>query len=91
MRMQIVRIGNSKGIRLPKSVIEATGFGSEVEAELRGAELVLRAVTRNPREGWDDEFAKLIAAHGEPENLWPDDMHDDFERDWTWPGLEEAK
>ena len=90
MKMQIVRIGNSKGVRLPKAVIEAAGFGSEVEAELRGGELVLRAVASNPRQGWDDQFAKLIAVHGEPEHLWPDRLPDEFERDWTWPGLEES-
>ena len=31
MKVQIVRIGNSKGIRLPKVVIEQCGFGDAAE------------------------------------------------------------
>ena len=88
MKTRIVRIGNSQGIRIPKAIIDAVGFEREVEAELRGDELVLRAPKRNPREGWSEAIDALIAEHGEPEALWSDDMEDSFDAEWTWPGLE---
>jgi antitoxin MazE len=56
MKAALVKIGNSRGIRLPKSVIEQCGLENELEMEVRNRELVLRSV-RRPREGWDSAFA----------------------------------
>jgi len=43
MKARIVRIGNSQGIRIPKLLLEQTGLSDEVELEVRGASLVVRA------------------------------------------------
>jgi antitoxin MazE len=56
MKAALVKIGNSRGIRLPKSVIEQCGLENELEMEVRNRELVLRSA-RRPREGWDSAFA----------------------------------
>ena len=58
MRTKLVPIGNSKGIRLPKSVLEQCGLRDEIEMEVKGDHLVIRAPSR-PRANWDAAFAKL--------------------------------
>ena len=51
MKATLVRIGNSRGIRLPKPVIEQCGFEDEVEMEVHHHELVIRSSSL-PRAGW---------------------------------------
>ena len=64
---QIVKIGNSRGVRLPKSLIEQMGFNNEVEIVVQDGQLVLRPVTR-PRRGWDEQFLAM-ARHGDDKLL----------------------
>lgn len=54
----MVQIGNSRGIRIPKPLIEQTGLGPEVEMVVRGNTLVITAATR-PRAGWDEAFREM--------------------------------
>lgn len=58
MKATLVRIGNSRGIRLPKPVIEQCGFDNEVEMEVHHRELVIRSSSQ-PREGWAGAFARM--------------------------------
>ncbi len=71
MKTKLVQIGNSRGIRIPKVLIEQAGLNGSVDMELRGAELVLRATSKkkpsDPRAGWDEAFERAIAKHGLPE------------------------
>lgn len=56
MRTQIIKIGNSQGIRIPKPLREESGIESEVELSLVGKQLVIVPV--HPRVGWESLFAK---------------------------------
>ena len=49
----IVRVGNSRGIRFPKKVLDAIGSPAEVQLDVKNGFLVIRPVT-TPRQGWDD-------------------------------------
>jgi antitoxin component of MazEF toxin-antitoxin module len=44
MRLQIIDIGNSKGIRLPQAVLKQVMFGNEVEMEVLGGRITLKRV-----------------------------------------------
>lgn len=52
MRVPLIRIGNSKGARLPKGVIEQAGLGDEVELEVKGGEVILSS-GQPSRAGWE--------------------------------------
>jgi antitoxin MazE len=67
MRVQIIRIGNSQGIRIPKTVLEQTGLKDEVELEVEDDRIILRSPTQ-PRQGWDEAF-KTMAKHGDDKML----------------------
>jgi antitoxin MazE len=58
MRTNIVRIGNSRGIRIPKAVLEQCHLHDEVELEVRNDHLVVRPATK-PRSGWEEAFRRM--------------------------------
>lgn len=81
MRAPLVRIGNSKGLRIPKPILEQCGFGSEVELRVEPGRLVVLPAESHPREGWEEAFAQAVA---EPP-LLPEPMRSRFdEEEWAW-------
>jgi antitoxin MazE len=55
MKGSVTRIGNSRGLRIPKPLLEQCGLEDQVELEVRNGELIVRPA-RRPREGWDEAF-----------------------------------
>jgi antitoxin MazE len=83
MKAELIRIGNSQGIRIPRAVIDQRGFGRRVEMRVEGENLI---ITRKKavRSGWDEAF-KAMAEQGEDATLFPDDLEDSFDRtEWEW-------
>jgi antitoxin MazE len=60
MRSKLIAIGNSRGVRLPKSVIEQCGLDDEIELEVREGCLILRS-PKVPRAGWEAAFRRMRA------------------------------
>ena len=58
MKAKIVKIGNSRGIRIPKSLIEDSGISGEVELEVDDDTIIIKPVSKN-RESWDAAFQKM--------------------------------
>ena len=61
IRTQIVKIGNSRGIRIPKPFIDQTRLGNEVELAVQRGAIVIRPLSR-PRNGWAEQF-RAMAEH----------------------------
>jgi len=79
---QIIKIGNSRGVRLPKLLIEQMGFDNEVEIIVQRGQLILRPVTR-PRRGWDEQF--LTMAKNGDDKLVDEPASTEWDRsDWKW-------
>ena len=84
MKTNLVRIGNSRGIRIPKPVIEQCGLGGEVEMVVHNNELVIRS-SACAREGWSAAFARmselgddeLLDRVAETSSAWD-------EEEWEW-------
>lgn len=62
MKTKIVRIGNSQGIRIPKSVLHQCHLDGPVEVDVQGNQLVIRSASR-PRSGWDEAFRAMHQAN----------------------------
>jgi len=58
IKVKIIRIGNSKGIRLSKSLIEQYNMKDEVFLEPKKDSIVIRPVEK-PRAGWEESFEKM--------------------------------
>ena len=82
MKTNLVRIGNSKGVRIPKKIIEECGLGDEVDLRVRGKAVIITPA-RKLREGWEDSF-KAMAEAGDDEPLLPDYLSEDADEEWTW-------
>jgi antitoxin MazE len=59
MKTRLIRIGNSRGLRLPKPLIEEAGFKDEVEITLRDGALVVTSA-EHPRAGWGAAVKLLL-------------------------------
>lgn len=57
-RARIIKIGNSQGIRIPKSLLKQSGICEEVEIEIQDNYLILRAIPQS-RAGWDEAFVSM--------------------------------
>jgi antitoxin MazE len=60
MKTRLVRIGNSRGLRLAKPLIEQLGLEDEVDMQAEGGALVIRP-SRPVRAGWAEAAARLAA------------------------------
>ena len=58
MKATITKIGNSKGIRIPKPILEQCDLKDEVELEVRNHELIIRS-SYSPRHNWEQAFRKM--------------------------------
>lgn len=81
-RARIVRIGNSRGLRLPKALIEQAELSEEVELYAEPGRLVVQSV-REPRLGWA-EAAKQMRAAGEDRLLDAPTPTRFDDEDWKW-------
>lgn len=70
MKSRIVRIGNSRGVRIPRLLLEQSGLGEEVEIEAQAGQIIIRSAER-PRQGWEAAFAEM-ARHGDDVLLDPE-------------------
>jgi len=59
MKARIIQIGNSRGVRIPKKLLEQAHLTDEVQIEARAGEIVIRS--RRPREGWEEAFRDMAA------------------------------
>ena len=82
LKTRLVRIGNSRGVRIPKPLLEQSGIRGPVELEARDGQIVIHAA-RSPREGWDEAFAAMAEA-GDDALLAPETPTDWDDAEWVW-------
>lgn len=71
MRTTVRKMGNSKGVLIPKPLLEESGLESEVEMTVERGALVLRAARPQTRVGWA-EASKAIAEAADNAPAWPE-------------------
>ncbi|MBI3029332.1 MAG: AbrB/MazE/SpoVT family DNA-binding domain-containing protein [Candidatus Rokubacteria bacterium] len=81
MKARLVRIGNSRGVRLPKPLIEEAGLSDEVEVRVRDGAVVITGASR-PRSGWA-EAARQMRARGD-DRLLDEPTATRFDKAWRW-------
>jgi antitoxin MazE len=82
MKVDIIPIGNSRGIRIPKALLEQCGFGDSADVAIEDNHLVLRPAG-SAREGWKESFSSMAASHDDVLL----DAHQDAafdESEWQW-------
>jgi antitoxin MazE len=82
MNLRLVAIGNSRGLRIPKAILEQCRLENEVEVEIEAGRLIIKPVKKTPRKGWDEAFKKM-RSEGE-DRLLINDRLDLDSQDWEW-------
>jgi antitoxin MazE len=82
IRSKVVKIGNSRGIRIPRTLLEQAGLTDEIEMTVEGNRLIVHAV-HQPRAGWAVRFAEM-AKKGD-DRLIDEAVSTQWdENEWTW-------
>lgn len=82
MKAQIVRIGNSRGIRLPKTLLQEAQLEDEVELQAEPGRILISRATK-PRAGWA-EAAQRMRDRDEDRLLDPPTPTRFDKEEWTW-------
>ncbi len=83
VKSKIIKIGNSRGLRIPKILLKQLNIRDEVELEIQAGQLIIRAMESH-RKGWASQFEQMAINHDDrllddAPNLthWDDD-------EWEW-------
>ena len=74
MEVSIIQIGNSRGFRLSKTLIEKYNIKDKIELILEKSYIILKPID-NPRKDWDKAFKEM--RDNEDDNLLFNDVFDD--------------
>lgn len=78
MKTPIIKIGNSRGLRLSKTILERYNIRDSVELILQEEQIILKPVDE-PRKGWETAFRKMRSANDD--KLLMDDIFQDEDFD----------
>ncbi len=82
VRARLIRIGNSRGIRIPKVWVQELGLGEEVELAVHDGRLIVRPAHR-PRQGWQEAFRAMAAR--QDDRLLDEPVPTRWDKDeWQW-------
>jgi len=80
VKVKVVAIGNSRGIRIPKAILAQCEISDAVHLVVEGQQIVLTPAQVEPRAGWH-EAAERMARRGDDRLLIPD-VFEDEDLDW---------
>lgn len=82
IRSKVVKIGNSRGIRIPRTILEQAGLTDEVEMRVEGNQLIIQS-SHHPRQDWEQYFVAM-SRQGD-DQLVDETPHTQWdEEEWTW-------
>ncbi|MBU1121077.1 MAG: AbrB/MazE/SpoVT family DNA-binding domain-containing protein [Candidatus Omnitrophica bacterium] len=81
MKIPIVPIGNSRGIRIPKAILQQCRIRRFVDLEVKNDQIVLHPIQK-PRQEWKKAFEKM--RENKDDQLIIDDNLDLETENWKW-------
>ena len=82
IRSKIVKIGNSRGIRIPRTILQQLGLKDDVYLKVEGNHLIVEAID-HPRKDWEANFAEM-AKKGDDLLLEQASTTKWDEEEWSW-------
>jgi antitoxin MazE len=74
MEVSVIKIGNSKGIRLSKTLLERYKIRDTVDLVMEKGRIIIKPLSK-PRRGWDKAFKEMHA--NDDDKLLIDDVFED--------------
>lgn len=81
METAIIKIGNSKGLRLSKTILEKYNIRDKVELILEKGQIILKPIV-SPRKNWEKEFKKMND-NGDDKSLMTDVFDEENLEEWN--------
>ena len=81
METSIIKIGNSRGLRLSKTILEKYHIKDKVELILEKGQIILRPI-ESPRKNWEEKFREM-ANNNDDEPLMNDVFEDENFDEWN--------
>ena len=89
MKTKVIKIGNSRGIRLPKVVLNQVGINDELDLEVEQDRIILRPIHQR-RVGWREAFKRMAFKSDDglldADSVLTQSSWDNEE--WTWDNIE---
>lgn len=84
MRVDIIPIGNSKGLRFSKAILEQCGIEDSVNLEIKDHTIIITPYNQKPRKDWGDAFQRM--SKNKDDTLLDDENEISSwdKTDWTW-------
>jgi antitoxin MazE len=80
MEVSVIKIGNSRGIRLSKTLLDKYNIKDTVDLILEKGQIVIKPLSK-PRKGWEKAF-KEMAECGDDQLLLNDVFEDENLEEW---------
>lgn len=82
----LIKIGNSQGVRIPKTIIEQAGLaGQELEFAVIAEGLLIKPIHKQPRQEWEQRIREALQLHGnETADIEWLDAPLTEDNDWEW-------
>ncbi len=71
MQVSIRTMGNSRGVLIPKPILEQTGLLDMADLQVHDGVIEIRPLKRHPREGWAAD-SRDIALAADDVLVWPE-------------------
>ena len=81
MEVSVIQIGNSKGIRFSKMILEKYNIKDKVDLILEKGKIIIQPLS-SPRNGWEESF-KEMRENGDDELLFNDVFEDENLEEWN--------
>jgi antitoxin MazE len=81
METEIIKIGNSRGLLLSKTILEKYEINDKVEIILEMGQIILKPIS-SPRKNWEKAFEK-IQHDSKEEKLIDDVLNDETFEEWN--------
>ena len=82
MKVAIRAMGNSRGLLIPKQILEQIGFQDAADLQVVNGVIEIRPIKRKVRQGWLED-SQRIAQTGTEELAWPE-FTNDADKDLAW-------
>ena len=84
MRAQVIRIGNSRGVRIPQPLLKQCRLEGAVDMEANNGRLIIKPIGKR-RAGWDSAFRRMAQAGDDRLPNWDKSPGTKWEKtEWKW-------
>ena len=83
MIVKVIKIGNSVGVLLSKTIVDQCSIKDEVSLEVKGNTIIINPVITQPRQEWEEQFLKAGSLNDNEILMGEIDNSFDKEK-WVW-------